>query len=376
MTGYVVDRSSDEVRMALKSQHSTILGLHRRFWFIERLRFQQEAFLYLLKGLSWALDSGQPLSLALKTVEAKGFLAILTHDVWYRVSKGSTLSNALENYHGFIPMIVITFVRHGESVGDLRSGLEHGYHYLQRRFALRSQLRSVLRMPVLTLGACMVTGIVLYQQIGQILLPMLLEKNVPLSLWTQSLLWITHQQWVWIGAYTLCGVFGISYLYYCLLPRSQMYLHRQLFQYSTLYATLQYAHAFEMISGLLEANLPFLQALSITQATLPCAYLKSQFSILITVIKEGDDVVKACSLWVHFPHHYRQILKYGQTHGRLPEAFRQLRDVYARSLDKTLTCWIQRIPLICLTLVAGLLIFFVQSIMVPLYEAVEVVSHG
>ncbi len=376
MTGYVIDDSYQEVHKTLNAQHVTILGVHRRLFCIERLRFQQEAFIYFLKGLSWALGSGQPLSLALKTVDARGFLAILTRDLWYRVSKGSTLSKALEDYRGFIPPIVITFLRHGESAGDARLGIEHAQCYLERRFALKAQLRSVLRMPALTLIASMVTGTILYQQVGRLILPMLLEKHVHLSLWTQTLVWLTQRSWGWIFFEITGLVAGALFVYYLFFPRSQYYVHRQLFRHSALYANMQYAHAFEIISGLLEAHVPFLQALSVTEATLRCTYLKAQFKALITVIKEGDDVVHGCAAWEHFPYHYLQILRYGQEHGRLPEAFRQLRDVYTRTLDRTLTRWIQRIPILCLTAVGGMLLFFVQSIIVPLYESMEAMSYG
>lgn len=198
MTGYVIDDSYQEVHKTLNAQHVTILGIHRRLFCIERLRFQQEAFIYFLKGLSWALGSGQPLSLALKTVDARGFLAIFTQDLWYRVSKGYALSKALEDYRGFIPPIVITFLRHGESAGDLRLGIEHAQCYLARRLALKAQFRSVLRMPALTLIASMITGTILYQHVGQIILPMLLEKHVHLSFWTQTLVWLTQRRWGWI----------------------------------------------------------------------------------------------------------------------------------------------------------------------------------
>ena len=376
MTGYLVNHSYHEVYKTLRAQHVTILYLHRRLFCIERLRFQQEAFIYFLKGLSWALVSGQPLSLALKTVDARGFLAIMTRDLWYRVSKGHALSQALEDYRGFVPPIVITFLRHGESAGDLQLGIEHAQRYLERRLALKAQLRSVLRMPTLTLVASVVTGTILYQQVGRIILPMLLDKHIHLSLWTHTLVWLTQRHWGWIF-FEMTGVAaGVLFLYYLFFPRSQYYVHRQLFRYSALYANTQYSHAFEIISGLLEAHVPFLQALSVTEATLRCTYLKSQFKALIAVIKEGDDVVHACSAWIRFPYHYLQILRYGQEHGRLPEAFRQLRDVYMRTLDRNLTRWIQRIPLLCLTVVGGMLLFFVQSIMVPLYESMEALAHG
>lgn len=376
MTGYVMDRSYHEVYQALTAQPVTILGVHRRLFCIERLRFQQEAFLYFLKGLSWALGSGQPLSLALKTVDARGFLAILTRDLWYRVSKGYTLSQALEDYRAFMPTIVITFLRYGESAGDLRLGLEHAHTYLERRLVLKAQVCSVLRMPVLTLIASIVTGTILYQHVGRIILPMLLEKHVHLSLWTRTFVWLTQQHWGWVFVEMTGGVVAVLLAYSLFFPRSQYYVHRQLFRYSALYANMQYAHAFEIIAGLLEAHVPFLHALSVAEATLKCTYLKAQFQGFISVIKEGDDVVHACSRWARFPYHYVQILRYGQEHGRLPEAFRQIRDIYTRTLERALNRWIQRIPLLCLTIVGFMLLFFVQSIMVPLYESMELLSYG
>lgn len=376
LNGYVLNLSYKDVFTFLNQQNLTILSIHRRALWIERIRFNQEILIHFLKGLEWSLRAEQSIALGLKTLETKGFFGILVQDLLRQVSKGQLLSQACQGYGVFIPPVVIAFIRQGEISGNLRHGIQYAHAYLEKRRLFKKQCSQVLKLPMLSLGACMLTGYVLYHEIGQLLLPILIEKHMSLSLWTKVLLYLTKVSW---NLWCICGSIALTVLilgYLVFLPRSKECLHTLLFRWSAVYANIYYAHSFEMLSGLLNAQVPLLQALYVTEETVQCLYVKHALKMLISVIKEGGNLSLVCGTWVRFPKQCLQLLRYGQENAYLQNAITQVSELFSINLDQKMQAWIRKLPLLCIGMVGFLLLFFVQSIVVPLYDSVELLSHG
>ncbi|PPE03253.1 type II secretion system F family protein [Holospora curviuscula] len=361
---------------ALNGQNLTILRAYRRFFWLDRLRLNHNFIIHMLIGLEWSLSTGQPLSMALKSLEIKGFFGMIMQDVGVHIAQGKLFSEAWSSYTGLISPVVLAFFRQGEVSGNLSHGIKQGRLYLEKRRFLHQQLMSVLRLPLLNLGACLFTGYLLYSEVAQSLIPILLEKHAVLSFWTRTLILLANISWGMIFSSVLASAIALSLVYIFYLPRSKQNLEIFLFRFLPLYSDAQYTHGFEILSSLLNAKVPLLSGLSITQEAVTSGYLKKTFLYLRTFIQEGGNFSDASKHWLCFPQHYVYLLRYGQDHGHLQDAVQHISGLLALRLEFGIQKWMRRLPLFCLGIVACVLLFLIQSIFLPLYDALGEVSHG
>ncbi|ETZ05059.1 MULTISPECIES: type II secretion system F family protein [Holospora] len=363
---------------ALNGQNLTILRAYPRPLWINRLYFHHDAIIHILTGLEWSLSTGQSLSMALKSLEikGKGSLEMILQDVVMQIAQGKLFSQAWSKYSGLISPVVIAFFRQGESAGNLQYGIQQGRVYLERRRSLHRQMSQVLRLPFLNLCACIGAGYVLYCEVAQFLIPILIEKHFELSIWTKALIFLVNFSWksffLGIGSVSVL----LSGAYFLYLPYSKRKIQIFLFRTLPFYADAQYAHGFEILSSLLKAKVSLLSALSITQEAVTSFYFKETLLHLKIFIQEGGKFSDGCTGWFCFSKHYIHLLRYGQDNGHLQEALQQISGLLAFRLEFRIQGWMRRLPLWCLVIVACLLLFFVESIFVPLYEVLENISHG
>ncbi|ETZ06900.1 type II secretion system protein F [Holospora obtusa F1] len=375
-SGCGVYNSYSALCSALNGQNLTILRAYPRFFWIDRLRLHQNSFIHLLTGLEWALSTGQPLSMALKSLEIKGILEMILQDVVMQIARGKLFSEAWSTYSELISPVVIAFFRQGEEAGNLQQGIQQGRLYLEKRRSLHQQIAGILRLPLINVGACIGTGYILYHEIAQFLIPILIEKQCKLSVWTKILIFFTNIPWeIFFLGSVIIGIvlLGIYILY---LPYSKQKLKNFLFRTLPFYADTQYAHGFEILSRLVKAKIPLLSALSITQEAMTSLYFKEALLNLKIFIQEGGDFSDGCVKWSRFPKHCILLLRYGQDSGHLQEALSQVSELLAFRLSFRVQGWMRKLPLFFLGIVACLLLFFVKSVFIPLYDVLEELSRG
>ena len=362
--------------VALMEQNLTLLRAYRRPFWLDRMRLHHDALVNMLIGLEWCLSTGLSLSMALKSLEIKGFLGMIMQDVEVNIAQGHLFSEAWNRYSGLISPVVIAFFRQGEASGNLHQGIQNGRLYFEKRRALHQQLVGVMRLPLLNLCACIGTGYILYYEVAQFLIPLLIEKQLEISIWTKILIFCVTLSWrrMLISLLLAASILLLVYILY--LPHSKRKIEVFLFRFLPLYAHSQYAHSFETLSSLLKARVPLLSALSITQAAVTSGYLKQALIFLKTSIQEGEKFSDACRCWLRFPSHYLQLLRYGQDHGHLQEAIHHISGLLALDFEFRIQKWMRRLPLICLGSVAFLVLFFIESIFLPLYDTLEAISRG
>lgn len=331
--------------------------------------------IFLLDHLRVMLKSGVSIGRALESlgtdVEKASTTAILTA-VRTAVEHGSSLADATAAHPELFPTIATALIRAGEQSGSLEDALAEVSGHLRKEYELRTRVQSALLYPTIVVGAMLLIGI----GVVTFILPriVMIFKDVPvlLPLPTRILLAFTAFTQTY-GIILGIGIIALVIML-ILLARSAIgrpVWHRILlrlpFKLGYVGRSVNLSRCLRTLAGLLRTDIPIVQALELTGATLGNFHYQDAIIDAAKRVGRGERLAKI--LAEHrdlFPPTVVQVVSVGEETGSLDRVLAELSEFYGAEADRLLQNLTTIIEPILILAIGAAVAYFAVAIILPM----------
>lgn len=346
-------------------------GLSHKKKFFQR---GDETFLpNVTRQLSILTSSGVPLIEALNSLAAenKGFYREMLIAIKERVSGGSGLYRALEDFSDYFPQFYTNMVMAGEQSGTLDTVFARLADFLEKQNAIKAKVRSAMIYPVLMMGVSIVVLSFLFTFVIPKIVKIFRDTKGSLPFITVVLIFLSNlfiNYW-----WALAG--GIAAAYIAI--RKNIRKHRLAFDRLLLklpgdiIQSLYYARFARTLGFLLAGGIPILKALKLASKSTGNMGLEAIICKAEQSIAEGH---RLSATLEGFPPVFVQLVATGEKSGKLPEALNRTADSYEdmfnRQINRLLSVFEP-----AMILVMGLIVgFIVLAILLPMFQLNQLIK--
>lgn len=292
------------------------------------------------------------------------------------ISEGKTFSESLSNYPDVFSDVYISLIRAAESGGLLDKVLMRLAENLEKSEDLKRKVRSALFYPTIVICAVVVIIIIL----NVVVIPQLTSlyanfKDIELPFTTQVVIGMSNLFTkflpVLIGAIILggFGLFRFSKTDTGIHTMDKLKLRIPVIGSIVTLSILD--EISRTLSILITSGTTIIQALDITAHVSGNIWYKKAILSASDMVEKGIPISNAFSNQNLFPPTLVQMLKVGESTGRIDESLLKVAEYYERDLDakiKNLTTALEPIIIIFLGVVVG---FLVLAVITPIYGLIQ-----
>lgn len=335
------------------------------------------------RQLSTMLGAGIPMLEALEILadqaESPGF-AFCLDSVVEEIRAGADLSKALEHHPRVFSDIYVSMIRAGEVSGQIDVILTRLAEYLEAAAHLRSEIKSAMTYPVVSLF--LVVGIASFLMIG--IVPsfkevfLSLEVELPgLTLFTMDVAFFMRDNWYLI--------FGGAFAGFVLLRRwiktdtGKLWWDRFTLRvpvFGQLFKKVALARFARTFSTLVKSGVPILSAMEIVSQTAGNKVISGIVDEAREQVKQGDSLMEPFSESKVFPAMVTKMIGIGERSGALDQLLEKIAEFYDQQVEtevKGLTSLIEPIMIALMGFIVG---GIVLAVFLPIFKLQEKLSGG
>jgi type II secretory pathway component PulF len=331
-----------------------------------------------LGDLITLLRVGMPLVEALQAIsdQERGYLSQVFQSLADQVSSGQSLSDSMALHPSLFDGVMIHMVAVGEQTGCLENTLAE-YNQLQRRMMqLKGKITNALTYPAIVLVLSIGVSIFLMTYVVPTLLDGLLQAGRPIPLATQVVKSISDLlvgYWLWLLSGLVLLVVAARLLLRTETGKRFWHgLQLRLPVLGELIRKQAVARVSMTLAALLEAGMPFVDALKAASGSARNLVLEDSIESIVETVTTGREIGQAFEQTGVFPATAIRVFVMGQASGELVPMLRQLAGDYeqqTRNLTERLTTLLE--PMLILVLV-GLVGMIAFAVILPMLEAGKV----
>lgn len=309
----------------------------RRFNIRDFLTFNQE--LYIL------LKAGQPLVKALEIIiekvpQKKSFYRVL-ESIKRDIAQGYSLSEAMEKFPEYFPLLYISNVKAGEKGGNLVERLKEYQVFMKKTEEMRRKIVSASVYPIMVLCIIVAAVIFLFTYVIPNFSKIYLESNVELPLATIILLKVTNIFKVILPFLVLALVLLIV-----VISRVKSTFKGRLFLddlklktpfVSNIYRNYLVSNFARTLSAIIKGGIPLVSALKITANVGTNTSFSEKIKKATKLVEEGNSLSLALEDTNLFPSIALRLIKSGEGTGSLWEMLDEVAEYYDNLVVDSLT---------------------------------------
>lgn len=315
---------------------------------------------FLTAELSLLLESGVRIDKGLDIIrrtKSNPALAKLLNELSSELSKGSSLSKAMEKHEAIFGRLYINLVELGEASGNLPQIFSKLAEDLKFTRDLQRKVVASMTYPFIILGVCLLCVFFIFNFIVP-KLSVLFTDPETLPWYTQTLLGISN----WMQSYQLLlagGIVATVALFISLFkqPKFRRSWQEVLLKIPGFKGVILITERIRFNSALammLEAGLPIDKSLELARGNLKNQVLQREVDIAKGKVKHGQSLSPALQQTSLYPEFYVSLLEVGEESGNLAYVF----DEIAKRSRSEFENWTQKIT----TLIEPLLILLMGGI--------------
>lgn len=346
-------------------------GLSHKKKFFQR---RDETFLpNVTRQLSILTSSGVPLIEALTSLasEHKGFYGEMLIAVKERVSGGSSLCRAFEDFSDYFPQFYTNMVMAGEQSGTLDTVFASLADFLEKQNAIKAKVRAAMIYPLLMMGVSIVVLSFLFTFVIPKIVKIFRDTKGSLPFITVLLIFASNlfiNYW-----WALTGGAAAAYI----AITKNIKKHRLAFDRLVLklpgdiIQSLYYARFARTLGFLLAGGIPILKALKLASKSTGNLGLEAVICKAEQSIAEGH---RLSATLEGFPPVFVQLIATGEKSGRLPDALNRAADAYEDLFNRQVNRLVSVFEP-AMILVMGLIIgFIVLAILLPMFQLNQLIK--
>lgn len=334
-----------------------------------KLRRQTRELVEVTEQFAILLRAGETLDSALEvlTATAPETLRDTLLDLRRGVREGRPLSDAMQA-HELFSEFYVSVIRIGESRGDLAGALARLASHLERQHELKERVRSALIYPAILIAMTGISLIVLLTFVLPQFKSLFDSVGASLPWFTQGLLVLgerLHRHALLIAV--LIAALLLLWRWQMRRLDNQYRLHRFVMRVplvSDLVQRLNVARFSRSLATMLDGGAPILEALRLSQTSMPNRYLRQSLSAVIDTIKQGGRLADGLRSHARFPVLATRMIHVGEESGELARSLDYVAEVYDRQVDtavRRLVAVLEPLLIITIGLVIALVIYAIVS---------------
>lgn len=342
--------------------------------FLSRVKLQEK--ILFARNLGAMIDAGLPLTRALGVLERQAknpMLKRVIKTISDDVTKGGSLSTALEKHPKVFSNLIIAMVRVGEESGNLSQSLETTAGQLEESYQLRKKIKGAMMYPSIIMFVMLLIGVLMMIFVVPTLIVTFEDLGTDLPATTQVIITMSRlfeEHAVLVILSMILSVVG-------LITLGKTKRGSRVFDYvalhmpliSTMVKEYNTAQTTRTLSSLLSSGVGVVQAITITEEVIQNSYYKA------VLMQSKDDVQKGIVLSENFVKHEKlypalasEMIQVGEETGQLSEMLQRTALFYEGEVNqktKDLSTVIEPFLMVFIGAAVG---FFAVSMISPMYS--------
>ncbi|MGE3166894.1 MAG: type II secretion system F family protein [Planctomycetota bacterium] len=345
-------------------------------------RVKGQDLVLFTRQLATMVSAGIPLVEGLEILEEqisnptfKGALGDIVSDV----RSGKDLSNSLARHGKIFTNIYVNMIRAGEASGQLDTVLDRLADYQESSEHLKSEIKSAMTYPVVSL--VMIFGITIFLLV--FIIPkfeeMFLSMNVELPFITSALLATSlfmKSNFLYLAAGTTASIFGI--LFWFRTDKGGYladWLKLHLPVFGPLFRKVALSRFSKTFSTLIQSGVPILGALEIVEATAGNRLFSRAIHTASESVRQGETLGEPLARTKMFPQMVTRMVAIGEKSGSLEALLEKISEFYDQQVSATvkgLTSLIEPLMIAVMGVVVG---GMVMAIFLPIFKMLGNMSN-
>ncbi|WP_066964342.1 type II secretion system inner membrane protein GspF [Microbulbifer sp. Q7] len=294
-----------------------------------------------------------------------------------KVLEGHSFAQALASFPRAFPKLYRATVEAGEHSGHLDDVLERLADYTENQQVFRQKVQLALIYPLVLVVICVlvVTGLMVY------VVPDVIEvftgtgQQLPLA--TRILVSISDfiAAWGWLIPPAILAL-AIGWILLLRRPGFRYRFHHRLLDMPAIGwlvrggQSARYVGTLAILTG---SSVPLVQAMGIASGVMSNDYLKERLQIAQKFVREGGSLRRALEDVEYFPPMMTYMVASGESSGTLDQMLVRAAENQERDLQGAVTAFVSLFEPIMLLVMAGIVLFIVMAIMMPIMNMNQLV---
>ena len=383
-TGLIEASSEDAALDLLQQNNLTVVSMRStggpslfERGFILGSGVKQKDIVIFSRQIATLFEARIPVAVALKTLVSEAqkpvFKAIIA-GILDDIAGGMALSQSMAKHPRVFSSFYVSLVRSGEESGKLQEIFTYLADYLERSYYLTSKARNSMVYPAFVLFAFVGVMVVMLVVVFPRLVSIFEETGQAVPWYTQGIIYLSLslRRWGVLILIVLAGG-GVVAWRWAHTKNGRFFFHRLQITapiLGGLYRKLFMARLTDNLQTLIVGGIPIVRALSITGDVVGNAVYQQGIDRAIESVKGGGTISSAFEQTPEIPSLVTQMIRIGETSGRLDSILGNISKFYQRDVDSALeniVALIEPALIIFLGIGVGVL---VAAVLVPLYNLV------
>ncbi|MBI5078866.1 type II secretion system F family protein [Candidatus Saganbacteria bacterium] len=358
---------------------STGILLKAEEWFRSLQKLKAEELIVFTRQLSSVLDAGVPLldglgAVAEQITDKRFRAAVLS--VKREIEGGATFSNALNKHPKMFSTLIVNMIKAGEKAGILPEVLDRLSALLEKDLDTRSKITAATRYPLIVFGVLCVAFVVMSVYVIPKFASFFAAFKADLPLPTRILMKINYvisNYWYWIVGIIALAVYSFRRFVETEKGRYQwdhFTLSTPIF--GSLFSKVNLSRFGRMLSAMLGAGIPILEALVVTAGTIENKVISRVILDVRDQVSQGKSLTEPMKGSRVFPPIAISMVAIGEKAGSLEKMLSKVADYFDREADyiiKNLTPLLEPIMILGLAL---LMLLFALGVFLPMWDIVKI----
>ncbi|MDA8139867.1 MAG: type II secretion system inner membrane protein GspF [Desulfobacteraceae bacterium] len=335
----------------------------------------------MTRQLATLIGAGFPLVSALESLVAQinspGLKKVIA-GIKGTVVEGSTFANAMGKYPRVFTPIYVNMVASGESSGTLEIVLERLADITEKQEALKSRMITAMIYPLLILAISILIVSFLLMFVVPKIMSMFENMKQTLPLPTRILIGTsnTFKSYWWVLVLLLIAVLlGIQAAYRN--EKGRRWIDTRVLSvplFGALVRKLAAARFARTLGSLLDNGVSMLPAMGIVHNVVGNVFIADVVTDGAAEVSKGKGLGKALDKPKAFPPLAIQMIQVGEQSGNLEEMLGKVADVFEKEVETTTMRLTAMVEPIMVLLMAGIVLFIVLAICLPIFEMNQLVK--
>lgn len=365
--------SRNEVVSLLRSKDLYLLECKEIVKEEKSIKIKKNDLAEFCRQLGTMIGSGISLitSMSIMTkMSTKSTLKNIYKDIYVKLQRGLSFSDALATHGTSFPAIMINMIRASESTGRMDTTLVKLGVQFEKEFKLNNKVSSAMAYPIFLTVATLVVVIAVFTIILPNFFTVFGDMELPLI--TKIMFGISKMlinSWYWV----LLGILVIILIITMLMRIEKAQYEWDKFKVhackiGNLTKIIYTARFARSLCSLYSSGVSTINSLTLARDTINNKYIEAQFDEVIRLVRDGTSMSQAISTVDGFDMKLTSSIYIGEESGQLDQMLTNIADVFdyeaELAIDKMVTL-LQPIMMVVLGFIIGMVII---SVMLPLYS--------
>ena len=347
---------------------------HKLFKILDR-KISLKNLVIFTRQLSVLTSGGVSLDQALRVIGEQSSNAQVKEQsltIASRIEEGFTLTEALKEFPQSFDRLYVSLVSAGERAGDMSNILDKAASYLERKSRIQQDITGALVYPAVLISVALIIVLLMLIFVVPSVVSQFANLNQELPMLTRWLIGLSDfvsGPAIWVILVISIGIFSSFKLsntrnIFSLIDK--LLIHIPVIKDFLINANL--ARFTSSLSILRDNDIPIVQALDISTATISNSFLRSRLEESLVKVSEGDSFAKSLSAVPLIPPIVIQMIDSGERSGELEEMLTKSAEFLDLEFQQSTKVALNLLEPLIVVMMGGIVAGIIVAVLLPLIQ--------